>query len=60
MMNKLQLNLVSRTPLFTNNSVHEQIFRAKTVSDDGVSDYEHASWQQRQAENIGAEVSVAG
>jgi hypothetical protein len=32
----------------------------------GVSDYEHASWQQRQAgkqqqaENIGAGVSVAG
>jgi hypothetical protein len=26
----------------------------------GVSDYEHASWQQRQAESIGAGVSVAG
>jgi hypothetical protein len=42
-------------PQFTNASVHEQIFRAKNVSDD-----EHASWQQRQAESIGAGVSVAG
>jgi hypothetical protein len=48
-------------PRFTNNSVHEQIFRAKTVSDEeGVSDYEHASWQQRQAKSIGARVSVTG
>jgi hypothetical protein len=51
----------SRTIRFTNNSVHEQIFRAKTsrMTND-VSDYEHASWQQRQAESIGAGVSVAG
>jgi hypothetical protein len=26
----------------------------------GVSDDEHASWQQRQAESIGAGLSVAG
>jgi hypothetical protein len=30
----LQWKLGSRTPLFTNNSVHEQIFQAKIVSDD--------------------------
>jgi len=30
----LHWNIGSRTPLFTNNSVHEQIFRAKNVSDD--------------------------
>jgi hypothetical protein len=30
----IQWGLGSRTPLFTNNSVHEQIFRAKNVSDD--------------------------
>jgi hypothetical protein len=57
----VQWNLVSRTPLFTNNSVHEQIFRAKTSRmTNGVSDYEHASWQQRQAESIVAGVLVAG
>jgi hypothetical protein len=55
-----QWNLGSRTPLFTNKSVHEQIFRSKTSRlTNGVSDYEHASWQQRQAESIGAGVSVA-
>jgi hypothetical protein len=32
--NEIQWNLGSRTPLFTNNSVHEQIFQAKKVSDD--------------------------
>jgi hypothetical protein len=57
----VQWNLGSRTPLFTNNSVHEQIFRAKTSRmTNGVSEYEHASWQQSQAESIGAGVSVAG
>jgi hypothetical protein len=30
----IQWNLGSRTPLFTNNSVHEQTFRAKKVSHD--------------------------
>jgi hypothetical protein len=30
----IQWNLGSRTPLFTNNSVHEQIFRAENTSDD--------------------------
>jgi hypothetical protein len=59
--NAIQWNLGSRTPLFTNNSVHEQIFRAKkSRMTNGVSDYEHESWQQRQAESIGAGVSVAG
>jgi hypothetical protein len=44
----------SRTPLFTNNSVHEQIFRVNTSRmTNGVSDYEHASWQQRQAGKSG-------
>jgi hypothetical protein len=48
-------------PRFTNNSVHEQIFRAKTSRmANGVSDYEHESWQQRQAESIGVGLSVAG
>jgi hypothetical protein len=60
--NGLQWNLGSLTPLFTINSVHEQIFRAKKTSrmTNGVSDYEHESWQQQQAESIGAGVSVAG
>jgi hypothetical protein len=44
-----------------NAPVHEQIFRAKkSRMTNGVSDYKHASWQQRQAESIGAGVSVAG
>jgi hypothetical protein len=48
-------------PRFTNAPAHEQIFPAKTPRmTNGVSDYEHASWQQRQAESIGAGVSVAG
>jgi hypothetical protein len=48
-------------PRFTNAPVHEQTFRPKTSRmTNGVSDYEHASWQQQQAENIGAGVSVAG
>jgi hypothetical protein len=48
-------------PRFTNASVHEQIFRSKmSRMTNGVSDYEHASWQQRQAESIGAGVSVVG
>jgi hypothetical protein len=35
-------------PRFTNSPVHEQIFRAKTSRlTNGVSDYEHPSWQQR-------------
>jgi hypothetical protein len=55
---QVHCNLGSRTPLFTNNSVHEPFFRAKTSRmANGVSDYEHASWQ---AESIGAGVSVAG
>jgi hypothetical protein len=37
-------------PRFTNSSVNEQILRAKTSRmTNGVSDYEHASWQQRLA-----------
>jgi hypothetical protein len=63
----VQWNLGSRTPLFTNNSVHEQISPAKTVSDDerclGLRTRKlatAASWRQRQAESIGAGVSVAG
>jgi hypothetical protein len=63
----IQWNLGSRTPLFTNNSVHEQIFRAKNVSDDerclGLPTRKlatAASLLQRQAESIGAGVSVAG
>jgi hypothetical protein len=57
----VEWNLASRTPLFANNLVHEQIFRAKTSRmTNGVSDYEHVSWKQRHAETIGAGVSVAG
>jgi hypothetical protein len=49
----MQWNLGSRTPLFTNNSVHEQIFWAKkSRMTNSVSDYEHASWQQRLATSI--------
>jgi hypothetical protein len=56
--NYILCGLGSRTPLFTNNSVHEQIFRAKkSWMTNGFSDYEHASWQQRQAESISAGVS---
>jgi hypothetical protein len=50
-------------PLFTNAPVHEQFgsrtnVRKKTSRmTNGFSDYEHASWQQRQAESIGAGVS---
>jgi hypothetical protein len=45
-------------PRFTNVPVHEQIFRAKTSRmTNGVSDYEHVSLQQRQAESISAGVS---
>jgi len=50
--NKIEIhwNLGLRTPLFTNNSVHEQIFRAKkSRMTNAVSDYEHASQQQRLA-----------
>jgi hypothetical protein len=52
-------------PRFTNAPVHEQFgsrtnFPSKTSRMmNGVSDFEHASWQQRQAESIGAGVSVA-
>jgi hypothetical protein len=48
-------------PRFTNAPVHEQIFRAKNVSDDErCLGLRTRSWQQRQAESIGAGVSVAG
>jgi hypothetical protein len=60
-------NLNTVEPRFTNAPVHEQIFRAKNVSDDerclGLRTCKlaiAASWQQRQAESIVAEVSVAG
>jgi hypothetical protein len=50
-----------------NAPVHEQIFRAKNISDDerclGLRTRKMAtvaSWQQWQAEIIGAGVSVAG
>jgi hypothetical protein len=52
---------------FTNAPVHEQFgsrtnFPSKKTSrmTNGFSDYEHASWKQRQAESISAVVSVAG
>jgi hypothetical protein len=53
-------------PRFTNAPVHEQFGSRtnfpikKSRITNGVSDYEHASWQQRQAESIGAGMSVAG
>jgi hypothetical protein len=48
-------------PRFTNAPVHEQIFLAKNVSDyERCLGLRNASWQQRQAESIGAGVSVAG
>jgi hypothetical protein len=46
----------SRTVRFTNKFSEQKPSRMTN----GVSDYEHASWQQRQAESIGAGVSVAG
>jgi hypothetical protein len=61
----VQWNLGSRTPLFTNNSFHEQTFR-ENVSDDerclGLRTLKlatAASLLQRQAKSIGAGVSVA-
>jgi hypothetical protein len=59
-------NTYTVEPRFTNAPVHEQFgsrtnFPSKTSRmTNGVSDYEHASWQQRQAESIGAGMSVAG
>jgi hypothetical protein len=52
----------SRTIRFTNKFSDQKRLGWQTVSrmTNGVSDYEHASWQQRQAESIGAGVSVAG
>jgi hypothetical protein len=49
--NLVQWNLGSRTPLITNKSVHEQIFRRKKKSrvTNGVSSNEHTSRQQRLA-----------
>jgi hypothetical protein len=46
----------SRTIQFTNKFSKQKTSRMTN----GVSDYEHASWQQRQGERIGAGVSVAG
>jgi hypothetical protein len=46
----------SRTIRFTNKFSGQKPSRMTN----GVSDYEHATWQQRQAEGIGAGVSVAG
>jgi hypothetical protein len=46
----------SRTIRFTNKFSEQKTSRMTN----GVSDYEHASWQQRQADSIGAGVSVAG
>jgi hypothetical protein len=52
---------------FTNIPVHEQFGSRTHFSEQkasrmtkGFSDYEHASWQQRQADSISAGVSVAG
>jgi hypothetical protein len=53
----IQWNLGSRTPLFTNKFSEQKKSRRMM---NGVSDYEHASWQQRQAESIGAGMSVSG
>jgi hypothetical protein len=53
-------------PQFTKSPVHEQFGsrtnfpRKKSRMTNVVSDYEHAGWQHRQAERIGAGVSVAG
>jgi hypothetical protein len=64
MVQNVQMTTVE--PQFTNAPVQEQFgsrtnFPIKTSRiTNGVSDYEHASWQQRQAESIGAGVSVAG
>jgi hypothetical protein len=55
-----------KLPLQWNAPVQEQFgsrknFPSKKVSDDErCLGYEHASWQQRQADSIGAGVSVAG
>jgi hypothetical protein len=44
----IEWNLGSRTPLITNKSVHEKIFREKKSQVmKGVSSNEHASQQQR-------------
>jgi hypothetical protein len=61
------INRSTVEPRFTNAPVHEHFgsrtnFPSKKTSrmTNGVSDYENASWQQRQAKSIGAGVSVAG
>jgi hypothetical protein len=46
----------SRTIRFTNKFSEQKTSRMTN----SVSNYEHESWQQRQAESIGAGVSVAG
>jgi hypothetical protein len=47
--------------IYSGTLVHEQIFQAKkSRMTNVVSDYEHASWLQWQAESIGAGVSVVG
>jgi hypothetical protein len=43
-------------PRFTNKFSEQKPSRMTN----GVSDYEHESWQERQAESIAAGVSVAG
>jgi hypothetical protein len=54
---QIHWNLGSRTPLFTNNSVNEQIFLAKTSR---ITNTQAGNSGWRQAESIGAGVSVAG
>jgi hypothetical protein len=50
----MQSNLGSRTPLITNKSVHEQIFRKKKFRvTNGVSSNEHVSWQQTVGDKLG-------
>jgi hypothetical protein len=69
----LQLHKATNEPvIYSGTSVHERpcsrTIRFKNKFSEqkpsrmtnGVSDYEHASWQQRPAESIGAGVSVAG
>jgi hypothetical protein len=54
----IEWGLGSRTPLFTNIRFTNRFSEQKTFRmTNGFSDYEHASWQQRQADSISAGVS---
>jgi hypothetical protein len=56
MLHNLHERPCTRTIRFVNKLSEQKTSRMTN----GVSDYEHASWQLRQAESIGVGASVAG